>query len=656
MTGWGAPRPPLGLPPSTGLCSGAKRDTVNGAARFLGRRRAAVRWWGQVQMSEAMVVRCLRCGAPDAGDRARCVCGASLLMDVVLKAAVLDERQRFGLARALALLGPPAPSFSQARVVLAIPGDCVARGVSSAFAQKLLEVLSAHGADAYLQPSELPSEAPRRTPRVALVAALAVLGLGGVAFGVWAARSPTVRTATEELSGWDPGAPAQAPAARAHEELSTQDIAKRASPGTVSLRCEGKTGSGFFVDTELLLTNEHVVCPAGKLMTVLLPDGRQLLGKTLKTDVDLDLATVEVAGANATPLKIGDVTRLEPGDRLVFIGSPKGLDFTVHEGKVGFLGREYLGTGYVQFNASVNPGNSGGPLLNGRGEVVGVVSMKINNADGMGLALPIPYASHLIPVPTTPESTARWDALKARVARDEQREIQRFQQETAEPVLFSVRRVDGLGLVALVVERFDSAPRRVLRRMVLEAGGRSCSLSADFEYWRPVRDTMSEESDARRLRWLKARGLTEGIHVGAARLPLEDCSLVGTGNASLKLEPADPQAEHFEVPLKDVHAAREEFRRNPHGVKLWQQTLWLKRAEDDRARQQSEEWRTKFAQARARVTRLEDEKRQLLADENGGAGSKRRWAVEVELKLAKGQLEELERHATEKRVPQAWRE
>ncbi|MCY1020153.1 S1C family serine protease [Pyxidicoccus sp. MSG2] len=607
------------------------------------------------KMSDSVEVRCLRCGAPDAGERARCVCGASLLMDVVLKGAMVDERQRFGLARALALLGPPAPSFSEARVALAIPGNRVVRGVSSAFAQKLLAVLSAHGADAYLQPSELPeAAAPRRSSRAALAAALGVLVLGGVAFGAWATRSPRLR----QLSGWEPGTSAQE-AVKAPEEgtLSTQDIARLASPGTVSLRCEGKTGSGFFVDAELVLTNEHVVCPAGKMMTVMLPDGRQLLGETLKTDVDLDLATVRVVGAKAAPLRVGDVTRLEPGDRLVFIGSPKGLDFTVHEGKVGFVGREYLGNGYVQFNASVNPGNSGGPLLDGRGEVVGVVSMKVNDADGMGLALPIPYASKLITVPTTPESTARWDALLARVSRDEQREIQRYQQETAEPVLLSVRRVEQLGLVALLIERFDAPPRRVVRRMELESEGQKCSLTVDFEYWRPVRDTMSAAEDSRRLRWFAARGLSEGIHVGAARLPVEDCSLTGAGNASLKLEGAGAQAERFDVPMKDFHASREDWKRNKGGIQIWQQSLWQRREEADRSRQEADEWRNNFSRARSRIATLEEEKRKLLAAEAaGGPSTKRRWEVEVELKLAQGQLADLERYATEKRVPAAWRQ
>ncbi|MCP3141533.1 S1C family serine protease [Pyxidicoccus xibeiensis] len=576
-------------------------------------------------------------------------------MDVVLKGAVQDERQRFGLARALALLGPPAPSFSQARVVLAIPGDRVARGVSTPFAQKLLDVLHAHGADAYLQPSSVPEEAPRRSSRGALVAGLAVLVLGGVAFGVWAARSPALQQTAHSLSGGAVGAP-EPVRESGPAELSTQEISKLASPSTLSLRCEGKTGSGFFVDKELVLTNEHVVCPPGKLMTVVLPDGRQLVGETLKSDVDLDLATVRVVGANAPPLKLGDVTSLEPGDRLVFIGSPKGLDFTVHEGKVGFLGREYLGTGYVQFNASVNPGNSGGPLLNGRGEVVGVVSMKIENADGLGLALPIPYASKLITVPSTPEATARWEALLARVARDEEREIQRFQRETEQPVLFGVRSITNLGLVALLVERFDALPRRVVRQLALEVGGQTCPLKVDFEYWRPVRDSMSSEDDSRRLRWFVARGLTQGVHVGVARLPLEDCPQFSTGSAYLKVAQGSGEAERFEVPLSEVRAAQALGQRNRGGIQQWQQVLWKQRVEEERSRQDTDDWRSRFKLARARIATLEEEKRGLLeAEAAGKSAGKRRWEVEVELKLAHNQLAELEQYATQKKVPQEWR-
>ena len=306
----------------------------------------------------------------------------------------------------------------------------------------------------------------------------------------------------------------------------------------MSIRCGNKMGSGFFVDEEVALTNAHVACPLGKSMTVVLPDGRQLLGETLKRDDDLDLATVRVVGAKAVPLKLGDVTRLQPGDPLVFIGSPKGLDFTVHEGKVAFVGRQYLGLGYVQFNASVNPGNSGGPLLDGRGEVVGVVSMKIENADGLGLALPIAYAGDFVSVPSTPEAKTRWEELLSRVARDEEREVEHFKAENSQPVLASLKEVDGLGIVALLIEHFDALPSRARHRLILQAGSETCSMYVDFEYWKPIKEVMNDEHDSRRMRWIASHGITEGVHVGAARLPVEDCTLPTAGKAFLKLDGA----------------------------------------------------------------------------------------------------------------------
>nr|WP_244982252.1 S1C family serine protease [Corallococcus exercitus] len=449
-----------------------------------------------------------------------------------------------------------------------------------------------------------------------------------------------------------PGEAAPVPSA-----LSTAEISRRAGPSTLTLRCGSKVGSGFFVDSELVLTNEHVVCPPGKLMTAVLADGRELLGETVASDVDLDLATVRVVGAKVAPLPLGDVTRLEPGDPLVFIGSPKGLDFTVHEGKVGFVGRQYLGTGYVQFNASVNPGNSGGPLLNGRGEVVGVVSMKIENADGLGLALPIAYASKLVSVPTTPESTARWNQLLERVARDEEREVKRFQVDTEQQVVLSVQRVDGLGLVVLVAERFDSPPTAVKRRMELETEGKTCTLDLEFEDWRPLSQSLAEQEDSRRLRWFLSRGLTRGIHIGGARLPVETCSLPEVGTAWLKSgQGSGENQERIEVSLKDVREARETWSRNPTGIQRWERERFKQRLAGTRSREEEERWRSSFVKARARVTRFEEERARLRKDESSGKPvAKRQQEVEEELKLASQQLAELERYAAEKNVPPEWR-
>lgn len=610
-------------------------------------------------MRDASEARCLRCGAPDPGDRTRCLCGASLLVDVVLKQPLEDERQRFALARAVAVLGPPAPTFSQARTALAIPGDRLVAGVSRAFAQQLLEVLAEHGATATLRPAQQPLLESQRSSRGPVAAVLGLVALAGLGVGIWRAMAPAPQATPSQVSS----APAQgtageaaAPGVTAQAEvpvaLSTQEISQLASPSTLSLRCGAKTGSGFFVEPELALTNEHVACPPGKSMEVTLPDGRRLLGETVASDEDLDLATVRVVGANATPLKLGDSTLLRPGDPLVFIGSPKGLAFTVHEGKVGFLGRQYLGVGYVQFNASINPGNSGGPLLNGRGEVVGVVSMKIENADGLGLALPIQYASKLLTLPTpSPEATERWEALLARVAQEEERELEHFRQESARPELISVERAPNVGLVVLLVEHFEAPPSRVSRPLTLEVGEESCALEVDFSYWRALEDSVGQARDSRRLRWFISRGVTQGLHVGVGRLPIEKCSPPGTGPAWVKLAQGAEERNRLEVPPEELAAARQTWKRMGRHVKAWERYVQARGAEEKQAQEEGEQWRVNFRRARERIARLEEDKRRWLQEIAAGNDSQRQLVeTEAALRLAQDQLTELERYASQKGV------
>src|SRR5581483_953266 len=163
-------------------------------------------------------------------------------------------------------------------------------------------------------------------------------------------------------------APAAAPppaAAKPPKELSLDR--KKVSASVVQLACDRQLGAGFFIEADRVLTNAHVVCGDATLVKVQLPDGRNLMGKVVKRDDWLDYAVVEVAGASAEPLKLGDSTKLTEGEPIALVGSPQGLSFTWHEGKVSYVGRNLLGIGYVQIDASVNPGNSGGPLVNAAG-------------------------------------------------------------------------------------------------------------------------------------------------------------------------------------------------------------------------------------------------------------------------------------------------
>mgnify|MGYP000041236767 CR=1 FL=1 len=134
-------------------------------------------------------------------------------------------------------------------------------------------------------------------------------------------------------------------------------------------------GTGFLIDTDgHILTNNHVVKGASSIYVVI--DGDEVEAKVLGTDPIHDLAVIRidptrVAGIN--PLQLGDSDTVKPGQIAIAIGNPYGLDDTITVGVISGLNRNIGGmTGMIQTDATLNPGNSGGPLLNINGQVIGI--------------------------------------------------------------------------------------------------------------------------------------------------------------------------------------------------------------------------------------------------------------------------------------------
>jgi serine protease Do len=151
-------------------------------------------------------------------------------------------------------------------------------------------------------------------------------------------------------------------------------------------------GSGFIIGADgYLLTNHHVVEGADEIY-VTLTDKREFKGRLIGSDRRTDVALVKIDSAGLPSLKIGDPSRLRVGEWVVAIGSPFGLDNTVTAGIVSAKGRDtgdYLP--FIQTDVAVNPGNSGGPLINLRGEVVGINSQIYSRTGGfMGISFAIP--------------------------------------------------------------------------------------------------------------------------------------------------------------------------------------------------------------------------------------------------------------------------
>ena len=158
-------------------------------------------------------------------------------------------------------------------------------------------------------------------------------------------------------------------------------------------------GSGFIVGTDgMILTNAHVVDGA-RDVTVRLTDHREFEAKVLGSDPKTDVAVLKIDARNLPTAPLGSARDLKVGEWVLAIGSPFGFDNSVSAGVVSAKGRSLPGDGYVPFiqtDAAVNPGNSGGPLFNARGEVVGITSQifsRTGGYQGLSFAIPIDLAT-----------------------------------------------------------------------------------------------------------------------------------------------------------------------------------------------------------------------------------------------------------------------
>ncbi len=184
-------------------------------------------------------------------------------------------------------------------------------------------------------------------------------------------------------------------------------VADALMPTVVNIRSgrneRGGSGSGvLFTPDGFLLTNHHVV-ERQRQVRVRTSDGRDLPGRVVGADPWTDLAVVQADASGLPYATLGDSAQLRVGQLAVAIGSPFGFDSTVTAGVVSALGRTlrsitgHLVDNVIQTDAALNPGNSGGPLVDNRGSVVGINTAIIQSAQGICFAIPINAAKHILP-------------------------------------------------------------------------------------------------------------------------------------------------------------------------------------------------------------------------------------------------------------------
>lgn len=147
-------------------------------------------------------------------------------------------------------------------------------------------------------------------------------------------------------------------------------------------------GSGFAIGENCIITNAHVVDNASSI-SVSTYSGDIFEAAVFACDEELDLAVLVVLDAEFSPLPVADIDACRIGDDIYTIGAPKSMTYTLTKGVISTKQRMVRAKEYIQIDAAINAGNSGGPLLNDSGEVLGVNTLKMSDSEGIGLAIPM---------------------------------------------------------------------------------------------------------------------------------------------------------------------------------------------------------------------------------------------------------------------------
>jgi len=280
-------------------------------------------------------------------------------------------------------------------------------------------------------------------------------------------------------------------------DLSARDIARRSFPSVVVLVAEDRSGdqvlgSGFFIDNNIIATNYHVVKGATKIVARSVGQKRVNEVSVFRTDAKEDLALLRVEQRVMLPLTLAHTT-VAVGDVVYVVGNPEGLEGTFSQGIVSAL----RGNSFVQITAPISHGSSGGPVLNARGEVIGVAVGAIEEGQNLNFAIPVARLVALLKRTSDPSTTQVSSSRSRSVSKEEstpslrEREWQLVTSSDSQQDYFSRARIrvtpEQTSLAWIKSIPNDSEEGRTRRKNIIDllnaANVNRVNRSSDFSYW-----------------------------------------------------------------------------------------------------------------------------------------------------------------------------
>lgn len=335
--------------------------------------------------------------------------------------------------------------------------------------------------------------------------------------------------------------------------ISAEQFAVIAVASIVDISCENRSGVGFFVEDGIAVTSAHVVCPAVPSVDIRFSNGYRVQGRVIRVDNWLDLALIRTTEVSGIPLRLTDSSGLESGDSVVMVGASNGVGSILARPRITDANRNLLGTTFLQIDTGDTVGDSGMPLLDASGRVVGIALSRVGSSANLWLVLP---SNYLVEGPNTmmPDvemaiDRDRWDARVREAGQADRAAAKEARSGTSGAGVLAARASSPTSVTVAVARWAASTPSDQLFSFTIRRGENIlCSPSGTATRWLPASSGGGNIPSSKYVMWLERNDMLRDTFVSFVPLDTSGCDdPSAVAGATLVLHNGAPSADRSTI-------------------------------------------------------------------------------------------------------------